>query len=126
VEVSRAIAGRTSSAPDGAGQPLRLPDQVRVRRLGLASRTEEAYVSCTRRFIKSQPHSLPRGVCSHQQELSALKASKKEEAEGPDWVGICQMPSGLANDWLPPGSRPSPTQDSCFPSSAIGQERSSA
>jgi len=55
-KVSRGIEGWASGAPGVTGEPPRLLDQARVRvhRLGLARRTEEAYVSWIRRFIVNQ------------------------------------------------------------------------
>jgi len=55
IKVSHNIPGPTTEAPGAAGKPRRLLDQVRarMRRLGLARRTEEAYVS--ERFAPHQP-----------------------------------------------------------------------
>lgn len=70
MKVSHEIAGWASSAPGGTGQPPRLLDQVRarMRRLGLARRTEEAYVSWIRRFIVSQGKRHPREMGAREVE----------------------------------------------------------
>lgn len=67
LKVSHRTAGQASSEagpsnPGAAGKPPRLLDQVRarMRRLGLARRTEEVYVSWIRRFILSQGKRHPR------------------------------------------------------------------
>jgi integron integrase len=69
VKVSHRMAGQASrvggcSEPGAAGKPPRLLDQARarMRRLGLARRTEEAYVSWIRRFILSQGKRHPRDM----------------------------------------------------------------
>lgn len=63
-KVSHIASGTATEPPDAAGKPPRLLDQVRarMRRLGLAGRTEEAYVSWIRRFILSQGKRHPRDM----------------------------------------------------------------
>jgi len=63
-KVSHNIPGPATEALDAAGNPRRLLDQVRarMRRLGLARRTEEAYVSWIGRFILSQGKKHPRDM----------------------------------------------------------------
>ena len=62
MKVSHETGTRTIGAPGVAGQLPRLLDQVRerMRRLSLARRAEEAYVSWIRRFIVSQGKRHPR------------------------------------------------------------------
>ena len=62
MKVSHETGWPTTGAPGVAGQSPRLLDQVRarMRRLGLAKRTEEAYTSWIRRFIVSQGKRHPR------------------------------------------------------------------
>jgi integron integrase len=64
IRVSHITPGTATDAPDATGKPPRLLDQVRarMRRLGLARRTEEAYVSWIRRFILSQGKRHPRDM----------------------------------------------------------------
>ena len=70
MKVSHRIDGHASGAPGVAGQSPRLLDQVRarMRRLGLAKRTEEAYTSWIRRFIVSQGKRHPREMGAREVE----------------------------------------------------------
>ncbi len=70
---SHRVVGAASKpdAAQGGGKPPKLLDQVRerVRRLGYSSRTEEAYVGWTRRFI------LANGV-RHPREMGAMEVER--------------------------------------------------
>ena len=70
MKVSPRCHRQTSGAPGAIGQPPRLLDQVRarMRRLGMAGRAEDAYVSRICRFNVSQGRRPPRELGAPEAE----------------------------------------------------------